>query len=517
MHSPAYSAEIEIWWAAPDRWRREIKSAAFTQTAVRHGARYLNPIRRTTIFPGVDQLATAAIDPIPFAALAGVAADEDRPECGNWETEHGTGAGKFSTYISVCFNYDGTANQLFAEPIGIELGGHEPFGAKLIARRLRVSTGTRSDATATVRALEPLPADLPASVGYSAGHFAVLHDTGLASRVRFVMVSESALAAAESPARLPLTWPSSYIFPLSGVIAVTAQIDRGGNVRELPFAISKNQGLHAGALAQIKNWKFKPYVVDGQPVEVVTTLSVPFHLKYEPFGASGKTFPKISLGEHIAGFHKLSDPRAAGSTPFVLHATVALADGTAGEYSESWQSPADFKRIVRTTGGAITQVKKDGQSQTAEQFSGARAAGLDMELMAVLFAMQDHFPEPRSFPEGDWGHSAVALSNIDAASGAGDAGPPELIRAARGGVDAQNRPISGQAYWFDAEGMLRADFTNAMLTVYSSFEAWKQKQVPRKIEVFKNGELRFRLNATSLEEQAGEPGDVDGSVAWKIR
>jgi hypothetical protein len=105
----------------------------------------------------------------------------------------------------VCFNYDGTANQLFAEPIGIELGGHEPFGAKLIASRLRVSTGTRSDATATVRALEPLPADLPASVGYSAGHFAVLHDTGLASRVRFVMVSESALAAAESPARPPLT------------------------------------------------------------------------------------------------------------------------------------------------------------------------------------------------------------------------------------------------------------------------------------------------------------------------
>jgi hypothetical protein len=82
MHSPAYSAEIEIWWAAPDRWRREIKSAAFTQTAVRDGAR-LNPIRRTTIFPGVDQLATAAIDPIPFAALAGVAANEDRPECGN--------------------------------------------------------------------------------------------------------------------------------------------------------------------------------------------------------------------------------------------------------------------------------------------------------------------------------------------------------------------------------------------------------------------------------------------------
>jgi hypothetical protein len=520
MHNPAYAAEIEIWWAAPDRWRREIKSAAFTQTAVRDGARYFESNSANDYLPWwIDQLATAAIDPIPLAALAGVAADEDRPECGNWETEHGTGAEKFSTYNSVCFNYDGTANQLFADPIGIELGGYEPFGSKIIARQLKVSTGNRSDATASVSVLEPLPADLPAGTGYSGGHFAIPHDTGLASRVRFVMVPESTLAAAESPVRPPLTWPSSYVFPLSGVIAVTAQIDRGGNVRELPFAISKNQGIHAGALAQIKNWKFKPYVVDGQPVEVVTTLSVPFHLKYEPLGANGKTFPEISLGEHIAGFHKLSDPRAAGSTPFVMHTTVTLADGTAGEYSESWQSPTNFKRTVRTSGGAITQVKKDGQSQTAEQFSGARAAGLDMELTAVLLAMQDHFPEPWTFRDGDWGHSAVALSNIDPAAGADEIGLPELIRAARGGVDSKNRPISGQAYWFDSAGMLRADFTNAMLTVYSNFEVWKEKQIPRKIEVFKNGDLRLRVNVTSIEEQTGRPApdDVDGSVAWMIR
>jgi hypothetical protein len=172
-------------------------------------------------------------------------------------------------------------------------------------------------------------------------------------------------------------------------------------------------------VAQIKNWKFKPYLIDGQPVEVVTTLSVPFHLKYEPLGANGKTFPEISLGEHIAGFHKLSDPRAAGSTPLILRATLTLADGSAAQYSESWQSPADFTRTARASGGTISQVRQNGQSQTSEQFSDAGAGGLEMELTAVMVAVQDHFPEPRSFQEADWGHSAVAMSNIDPAGGDG--------------------------------------------------------------------------------------------------
>jgi len=36
-NDPQYQAEIEMWWAAPDKWRREIKSPAFSQTAVQNG------------------------------------------------------------------------------------------------------------------------------------------------------------------------------------------------------------------------------------------------------------------------------------------------------------------------------------------------------------------------------------------------------------------------------------------------------------------------------------------------
>jgi hypothetical protein len=37
QHDPQYNAEIEIWWAAPDKWHRQVKSPAFSQTAIQNG------------------------------------------------------------------------------------------------------------------------------------------------------------------------------------------------------------------------------------------------------------------------------------------------------------------------------------------------------------------------------------------------------------------------------------------------------------------------------------------------
>ncbi len=39
-HIRDYNAEIEVWWAALDKWRRTVKSPVFTQTAIQNGSRY---------------------------------------------------------------------------------------------------------------------------------------------------------------------------------------------------------------------------------------------------------------------------------------------------------------------------------------------------------------------------------------------------------------------------------------------------------------------------------------------
>src|SRR5438034_11287652 len=35
-----YDAQFELWWISEEKWRREVKSSAFSQTAIRNGDRY---------------------------------------------------------------------------------------------------------------------------------------------------------------------------------------------------------------------------------------------------------------------------------------------------------------------------------------------------------------------------------------------------------------------------------------------------------------------------------------------
>jgi hypothetical protein len=157
MRNPEYNGEIEIWWAAPDKWRRTVKSPAFTQVAVQNEGRYYESNSASDYLPyWLDELIRGSIDPIPVASLANASADEDRPGCRNWEIAHGSGDEKFSSYASICFNPDGTARQIFAEPIGLQLAAYQRFGNKQIARQLSVWPGDRSEITATVTELEPL-------------------------------------------------------------------------------------------------------------------------------------------------------------------------------------------------------------------------------------------------------------------------------------------------------------------------------------------------------------------------
>jgi hypothetical protein len=496
MHNPEYNAEIEVWWAAPDKWRRTVKSLSFMQIAIQNGARYYESNSAADYLPyWLDELIQGSIDPIPEAAFANVSADEDQAGCGNWEVVYGSGDEMFSSGASICFNPDGTARQIFADPIGLEFEAYQKFGNKQIARRLSVWPGDPSEVNATVTVLEPLQEVQHSRPGKPISSlFNAPGDVGLASRLRFVAVPESALLPSDSAVRPPLSWPSSYTFPVNGVIAVRVQIDRAGNVREIPQAISKNQAIEAGAVAQIKNWKFKPYIMDGAPVEVVTTLLVPFHLKYEPLGANGKEFPQISFGEHIKQYRALSDLRAEGSKPFHLRASFVLGGGPAGRYEETWQSSDEWARQVELGGVVLRETRTGGN--TAMNLDGDARWGAEM--LAVMSAMQDRLRKSDTFQEGDWGNSAVPASNVYPSGGA-DSSEAVLIRTARGAVDANNRPKSGQAYWFDSDGLLRASFEEGATVVNSNFAPWDLKRVPRRIELFIATTPAAVINVDSIE------------------
>jgi protein TonB len=65
---------------------------------------------------------------------------------------------------------------------------------------------------------------------------------------------------------------------IQGVVVMTALIDKGGNVQRLQV-VSGHPLLAPAAIEAVKQWRYKPFVLNGQPLEVETTITVNFHLR----------------------------------------------------------------------------------------------------------------------------------------------------------------------------------------------------------------------------------------------
>jgi protein TonB len=65
---------------------------------------------------------------------------------------------------------------------------------------------------------------------------------------------------------------------IQGVVVMTALIDKSGNVQRLQV-VSGQPLLAPAAIEAVKQWRYKPFVLNGQPLEVETTVTVNFHLR----------------------------------------------------------------------------------------------------------------------------------------------------------------------------------------------------------------------------------------------
>ena len=62
---------------------------------------------------------------------------------------------------------------------------------------------------------------------------------------------------------------------IKGVVALDVVIGTDGNVTEVRPHSGPDE-LTSAAVDAVKWWRFKPYVINGQPVEVKTTLAMDF-------------------------------------------------------------------------------------------------------------------------------------------------------------------------------------------------------------------------------------------------
>jgi protein TonB len=76
---------------------------------------------------------------------------------------------------------------------------------------------------------------------------------------------------------MPIYPPIARAARIEGTVRLVATISKTGNIENLHVA-SGQPMLQQAALEAVSKWRYRPYLLDGQPVEVETTVDVIFML-----------------------------------------------------------------------------------------------------------------------------------------------------------------------------------------------------------------------------------------------
>jgi TonB family protein len=161
----------------------------------------------------------------------------------------------------------------------------EPVSAKASA----VSAGSVESrpSGASQQAVSPAPVDAgaasasrsttAASAGPSQAAAASSKASSPGAKIRSVKIAAgtaSGLLVKKVPPSYPL---AAKLVRLEGTVVVRAVIEKTGDVAEV-YALSGPPILESAAVDAVKQWQYRPYVQNGQPVDVETTIEVVFAL-----------------------------------------------------------------------------------------------------------------------------------------------------------------------------------------------------------------------------------------------
>jgi len=108
----------------------------------------------------------------------------------------------------------------------------------------------------------------------SAGSVASLPKIATPQRVRVSSGVQSGLLVRKVPPAYP---PLARQARIQGTVVLQAQISKNGDIENLQL-VSGHPMLAPAAIEAVKQWKYKPYLLNGEPVEVETTVQVNFTL-----------------------------------------------------------------------------------------------------------------------------------------------------------------------------------------------------------------------------------------------
>lgn len=490
------TGEVEIWWSSTTRWRREVRSPEFHQIEVVDGNHDWQKNEGDYFPEWLRQVGIELIRPVPPLddVLANVKSAEVRsfanpikPELSQsnfgWVVNTGTAEVHNVSRSNVAIN---TSSGLLLYAGGLGWGcelvwgkdfkDYFDFHGRRIARAVNVGS---PQVTAKVVTLEDL-GDVPT------GFFDTTVRGGDREPLRTVLIDETALRKNLVPADTQ-PWPPLQDGPLQGNVTTTVVIDREGKVRELESIVSENSAINDAGRQRILAMRFKPFVEDGIPIQVMSQITVPFKTT-RPEGV--ETFD--TARNYFDRGRKISVLASGSATPYLLKADFMARGhdgvGAVGKYEDTWADATHWRRaasfgksqLIRTQNG-------DKRYQVAE--------GPDIGLLAFVFKTFEPIPATDTFVESDWRIKRDKVDGVDA------------IRVLAGYESPEGKldPEQARGYWFDNSGLLLKTYLSGMQSTWLRFEDFAGFKVARQIDVLRESKLAARISVTEIAPAVSPP------------
>ncbi len=477
------TGEVEIWWASPTQWRREVRSPEFHQIAIVNGGKEWQKNEGDYFPEWLREVAAALINPIPSLneVLDQVKTADVKRLIGmthfSWMIASTDGNVQTSVGAGLAVT-DSTGLLLYGSGFGWsgEFKDYESFHGRMVARTVSVGS---PEVTARVTILEDLGHILSGFVnaGASGG------DTQL---LQTVLAQEADLRKNLLPMDQVL-WPALQDGPLDGAVTAEIVVDRAGRVREIGTIVTNNPGVIEAARNAMAAMQFKPYLQNGVPVQVVSRVSMPFKT-VRPAGVENFATAR----DYFERGRRACFPAAGNGPPYVLRATfkAKLSAGTVeeGQYVDTWLSGGEWRREASI-----------GKSRYVRARHGEKyyrlAEGPDGLLLQLVLKAIEPIPAIDTFVESDW---RIKRDTVDGV---------KTIRVLTGyeHPDGTLDPEHARGYWFDDAGKLMKTYFMGLETRRSEFEDFGGAEIAHQIQVLHNGGLGMSIRVTEVSPAGAVP------------
>ncbi|MGZ4829744.1 MAG: hypothetical protein ACXVKH_01845 [Candidatus Angelobacter sp.] len=278
---PEYSADVEEYWVSPEKWRRTVQSAGFSQTLIFNGDKVSEKLTGDYYPFWLRDLVTALFDPLPMVdQLRTMRGELEIPEdsaksnsCLNMQFKVGIAPAQNSLAHVFCFGGKGGLLQAVLTPgYKAEFSDYQPFRKKMVARTIKAEFAPGIAFTGKVTELAELSSPDEKLFNIEAA-------TPAAEQMKTSQVGEDS-ARALALNTPPIVWPAVREGKTAGVMSLYISNDRSGQVREVWPLASNNLELNEAIREQVLRWRYKPYTnVGPSQMEAVLTFAFTTHIE----------------------------------------------------------------------------------------------------------------------------------------------------------------------------------------------------------------------------------------------